>query len=236
MLAPRKRLWSTPLSALDVITQQWIPRLVDGDKIVDLGCGDGRILLEWAKRITQEYRNDSSIHKDTHNISLLGLDIDPDRIATCKQALESARRDEAIDSFLSIEFVCANALETTHWMKDGPPTIVFLYLIPRGLQLITPILRQIRQHIPRNNDDGDDDTHNPPSPEDPHVTEESAVQIPVPVSIPQAPSRVSSSSTTKLRVISYMAKLPGEPVKDRALLTVEHQPGAQWPLYYYELD
>lgn len=40
----------------------------------------------------------------------------------------------------------------------------------------------------------------------------------------------------RLRVISYMAKLPGESVKDRALLTVDHQPGAQWPLYYYELE
>jgi hypothetical protein len=65
---------------------------------------------------------------------------------------------------------------------DGA-TAIFLYLIPRGLKLIHPILLQ----------------HKP------------------------------------LKVVSYMAKLPGETVTDRALLLVEHQPSAAWPLYYYDL-
>ena len=228
MLAPRKRLWSTPLSAVDVITQQWIPKLHDGDKIVDIGCGDGRILLEWAKRITNE---DTNGGKDI-NISFLGLDIDPNRIASCREALETARQEERIAPFLSIEFICANALETTHWMKDGAPTIVFLYLIPRGLQLITPILRQINQ--PK-----ETDVDNHPSERSPqHDSDcEETTILTQQVTVQQPPSSFTKTiPQKKLRVISYMAKLPGESVKDRALLTVDHQPGAQWPLYFYELD
>ena len=50
MLAPRKTLWSTPISAINHI-ESWIPQLRDGvDCICDIGCGDGRILLEWSKR------------------------------------------------------------------------------------------------------------------------------------------------------------------------------------------
>ena len=171
MLAPRKTLWSTPLSAVDHL-ERWI-EVEDGDKICDIGCGDGRILLEWAKRM--------SSHPVPKKVSLVGIDIDSVRIITCQTELEKLRQEHFIHPNLSISFVCGNALESTELLESS--TAVFLYLIPRGLKLIHPILLQ----------------HRP------------------------------------LKVVSYMAKLPNETVTDRATVHIDHQPGAAWPLYFYDL-
>lgn len=183
MLAPRKTLWSTPIQAVDHL-EKWIPSFQDGDKICDIGCGDGRILLEWAERIS----NRSPSHDDIllfPKIALVGIDIDEDRIETCKRNLEKLREEDRLHSNLSISFVCGNALEeqaSEKVLQDA--TIVFIYLIPRGIKLIYPML------------------------------------------VGRKP----------IKVISYMAKLPGgEEVTERALLEVDHQPGAAWPLYFYDL-
>jgi ubiquinone/menaquinone biosynthesis C-methylase UbiE len=194
MLAPRKTLWSTPLSAVDHL-ERWIGRhLQDGDKICDIGCGDGRILLEWAQRIQSSYMNEnndntrSDVDDNTRSdvvpkVTLVGIDIDADRIRRCQAELEKLQRENRIHhQHLSISFVCGNALDSAHLLKDT--TVVFLYLIPRGLKLMHPILQQLEK---------------------------------------------------PLKVVTYMAKLPGETVTDRALLELDHQPGAAWPLYFYDL-
>lgn len=178
MLAPRKTLWSTPLSAVDHL-EKWIP-LRDHDKICDIGCGDGRILLEWAERL-------SSTDKVPPTVSLLGVDIDPVRIHACNKSLEELRQANRIHGNLTVRFVCANALESSDLFDQA--TVFFLYLIPRGLKLIHPLILKHKEKLK----EGD------------------------------------------LHVVCYMAKLPGETESDRALLHVEHQPGAAWPLYYYKL-
>lgn len=183
MLAPRKKLWSTPLGAVDHLLK-WIP-LRDNDKVCDIGCGDGRILLEWAQRISSSSANEN----DVPSVSFLGIDIDQDRIEICQNSLIEERQNGRIHENLSIEFVCANALEATELFEKA--TIFFLYLIPRGLKLIQPLLQR-------------------------HKT--------------------TTLGGGPLRVVSYMAKLPGEKVTDRALLEVEHQSGAAWPLYYYKIS
>ena len=48
MLAPRKTLWSTPGVGVEAACQ--LLRLGAADKVIDVGCGDGRFLLEAAKR------------------------------------------------------------------------------------------------------------------------------------------------------------------------------------------
>ncbi len=177
MLAPRKTLWSTPLSAVDHL-QNWIP-LQDNDKVCDIGCGDGRILLEWAQRVSSE--------PNVPKINFLGIDIDGHRIELCQESLHQKQRCGSIHENISIDFVCANALESSELLDKA--TIIFLYLIPRGLKLIHTLLERHKTTI-------------------------------------EGP----------LQVVSYMSKLPDATITDRALLQVEHQPGAAWPLYYYKLS
>jgi SAM-dependent methyltransferase len=247
MLAPRKTLWSTPPSALDAM-EQWID-LQPNDCVCDIGCGDGRILLLWAERYTarrrrrpleeqqqeREVQNDDEENMDTDDnnndtkndpmrrmpVSFIGIDIDPDRIRQSKLALGEAKSNGVIHPDVSIQFHCANALEATGLFESA--NIFFLYLIPRGLKLIKPILLDhkeaiaiaTRKRLRKVNEDGEIDSR----------------------SVSSSPSSLSScdNSLPPLRIVTYMAKLPGESHVDRALCKVEHQPGAEWPLYLYHL-
>jgi SAM-dependent methyltransferase len=256
MLAPRKTLWSTPPSALDAM-EQWID-LQPNDCVCDIGCGDGRILLLWAERYTSRRRrrpreqqqqeqppqvsqNDDEANMDmddnnndndddntknypltTMTVSFIGIDIDPDRIQQSQTALDEAKSKGTIDSdVVSIQFHCANALEAMDLFKSA--NIFFLYLIPRGLKLIKPILLDhkeaiaTRKRLAKSNEDRGE------------IGSRS-------VSSSSSPSSSScENSLPPLRIVTYMAKLPGESHVDRALCTVEHQPGAEWPLYFYHL-
>ncbi|KAG7341907.1 ribosomal protein L11 methylase [Nitzschia inconspicua] len=132
MLAPRKRLWSTPLSAIDHCLE-WIP-LKENDFVLDIGCGDGRILIEWAERIS------SQKVAFLTSLSFLGIDIDPDRIQECQSASKAAIATGRLSPEIRMDFVCANALESVELFQNA--TVIFLYLIPRGLKQILPLLKK----------------------------------------------------------------------------------------------
>lgn len=123
MLAPRKKLWSTPIEALERAVELLSPS--DGDIVYDIGCGDGNFILTGASLCS-----DGVIWK--------GVEI------------ESTRAQEAIDRLQSFDIVppsatviTANALE--HDYCDG--SCLFMYLIPRGLRLILPKLQAIPHPI-----------------------------------------------------------------------------------------
>ena len=140
MLAPRKTLWSTPEP---VITKafEWIePYIQDGTRICDIGCGDGRVILEWAQRCPSATPSAS-----TTTLSFIGIDIDAERIQQANQALAQARQEGRIAANVAVEFVCRNALEATDLLQNV--TILFLYLIPRGLRILQPILRDLPLHV-----------------------------------------------------------------------------------------
>lgn len=134
MLAPRKTLWSTPDAVIDTVIQ-WVP--LEGDTVADIGCGDGRVILQWASAYSSADRRENS---EATMPSFVGIDIDADRIKEAEKALEQARAEGRIDPRISISFNCANALETTDLYRTA--TVFFLYLIPRGLRKIKPILLQ----------------------------------------------------------------------------------------------
>lgn len=239
MLAPRKILWSTPLSAVDHCVER-IP-LTTEDCVCDIGCGDGRILLEWAKRMTSaerqstaasllaaarmdeetrenqgmgmegddgDHQNQASKSQSHHRYhrqrfpTFVGIDIDPDRIQQANKMKERLWSEGAIAPHMSIIFVCCNALESPEVLAVNKVSVVFLYLIPRGLKQIWPLLEEHRNHHCRK----------------------------------QQQQQQQQAASAKLRVVSYMAKLPcDEPPVGRALCTVHHQKEAAWPLYFYEL-
>ena len=212
MLAPRKTLWSTPLVALDHIVE-WIPLLEPNDCVCDIGCGCGRLLLQWAQRYCEQQQQDQdqghTSTTTTTTVKFIGIDIDPERIQQCQIALKQAQSQGKITC--PVEFHCANALQCSTQRLFQEATIFFLYLIPRGLKLIHPLLmkhKEQQQQCRRNNNN-----------------------------VFPTTTSTSTSTSSSLRVVTYMAKFPcGDhtPV-DRALLSVDHQPGAAWPLYFYKL-
>lgn len=137
MLAPRKTLWSTPDAVIERLIEN-VP-LSATDRVLDIGCGDGRVLLMWASVYS------TSVVLDTVSCDSLasfhGIDIDGDRIDCAKTQLQHAQNEGTIDSRISVTFHCCNALEgdCVDMMKGA--TVFFLYLIPRGLRKIMRLIR-----------------------------------------------------------------------------------------------
>ena len=112
MLAPRQKLWSTPregvAKACDLLA------LGPNDRVFDVGCGDGRFLIEAAKR----------------GAAGVGFEIDANRAEEARSAAAAAGVGDLVDvrtvNALECDFVGATA--------------VFLYLVPRGLRIIAPRL------------------------------------------------------------------------------------------------
>lgn len=156
MLAPRKKLWSSPEEAVRVGLE--LLCLGPEDVVYDLGCGDGRFVVEAARRA---------------RCRCVGVEVDAARAAEARErAVEAGVAD-------LVTIRCENGLETS--LDDA--TALYLYLVPRGLRLLAPRLLHRR-----------------------------------------------------LRVVSYMAPLPGLEHDERRCASPAHQPDAAWPLYYYDLS
>lgn len=175
MIAPRKKLWSTPDEIISIL-HDWIPPLKDTDVVLDVGCGDAKVLIQWAAAAAASPR-------------YMGIEIDEARSQQAKQNVEQAKRDGILDETVVIDIYCGNALELTDLYQQA--TVIFLYLIPRGLRLIKPILME-------------------------HAA--------------------AANNNKILQVVTYMSPLPDETPVKQTNCTVEHQPGAAWPLYLYHLQ
>jgi hypothetical protein len=131
MLAPRRKLWSTPDQIVDEVIAAF--PLISSDKVVDIGCGDGRVILRWATHCSE------ALDDDVASPSFVGLDIDQDRIDQANITLTEYVDQGLIKPSINVTFTCANALEQQSLFADA--TVFFLYLIPRGLRIIQPMLR-----------------------------------------------------------------------------------------------
>lgn len=120
MLAPRRTLHSTPLSVLEEAFKA--VSIKKSDVLYDIGCGDGRCVIFAAK---------------TYGISCVGIEIDPVRAEEARKRVHEA----GVDHLVRIE--CGNALN----IDVSSATVVFLFLIERGLRLILPKLQAIPHSI-----------------------------------------------------------------------------------------
>jgi tRNA A58 N-methylase Trm61 len=138
------------------------------DVVLDIGCGDGSALLQFAIQ--------------NPKARFIAIDIEASRIEQARANWRDAVGRGDLSADTRVNWQSANALQCFDVWKDA--TVVFVYLIPRGLKQILPLLEQI-QH--------------------------------------------------PLRVISYMAPLPGVTVTHKETITVPHQPDARWPIYFHYL-
>ena len=104
--------------------------LTSNDVLFDLGCGDGRLLVSAAEA--------------TPGIRCVGIELDPVLVHRALQAVQSLSRDiaERIDirhgDVLDLRTLNGGKLT---FMDDA--TAIFLFLMPRGLKKITPLMEQL---------------------------------------------------------------------------------------------
>lgn len=121
MLAPRKKLWSTPLEVIDKAIALLKPD--SEDLVYDIGAGDGNFIVRCAT---------------TTSAALIGVEIDEARALEAQQNIDERALEEN-----KCKIICGNALEFDY--SDG--TAFFLYLVPRGLRIILPHLQSIPRKI-----------------------------------------------------------------------------------------
>eukprot|EP01039_Chlorochromonas_danica_P008014 gene8014-8840_t len=114
MLAPRKKLWSTPKEVLEAALLLLHPQVED--IVYDIGCGEGNFLFLCASTTPAQ--------------RVIGIEIETSRIKIAQQVIADYPQCEVIEG---------NALEYDNYSLGN---CFFLYLIPRGLKLILPILLQ----------------------------------------------------------------------------------------------
>jgi ubiquinone/menaquinone biosynthesis C-methylase UbiE len=124
MIAPRKKLWSTPSEALQAAIA--LLKIHEKDVVYDIGCGDGNFLSLVATVMS------------TEEITLNGVEIEEERARQAEQ-----RISECCGPRTTVSILVKNALEVDY--SGG--TCFFMYLIPRGLRLISPILANIKHPI-----------------------------------------------------------------------------------------
>lgn len=196
MLAPRKKLWSTPSTAIDVAAN--LIQLTSSDTLYDVGCGDGRVIIHLAS--TTPCRR------------FVGIEIDEDRAKEAQTNVEQATLLGQIPEGVSIVIRRENALEVDY----SEATAVFLYLVPRGLRLIKPILLQ-RPNARQNRESGSSGSNG------------------VNATTTTTTNTDDTIAADQLRVVTYMAGFSDERYTKKELCTVDHQEGAAWPIYLYHL-
>ena len=225
MLAPRKKLWSTPSSAVDVALDFASPLKPD-DVVFDVGCGDGRVLIQMASRsvvpvesgtardlssrsCADDGRATGRRKQDHHYCrQFVGIEISEERAAEARRNVQSARESEEVPSHVRIDIICANALDTEA-IDYSRATVIFLYLVPRGLRLIKPIIW-------------------------PDAGARGGTGS---VDAPNGSSRLINGDNGKVkrRIITYMSPFEGVDHQRKECCEVHHQSGAAWPVYFYEV-
>lgn len=120
MLAPRKKLWTTPAEVINRAIE--LLDINDIDTVFDIGAGDGAFIVPCCQQTTG---------------TLIGIEIDEERAALASEKIQI----EGLTGRCSM--LCGNALEQDY----SSATAIFLYLIPRGLRLILPLLKQIPREV-----------------------------------------------------------------------------------------
>ena len=205
MLAPRKKLWSTPSSAIDIALE--FAKLDSTDVVYDVGCGDGRVLIQMA-----------SLSCCKH---FVGIEISQERADEAIANVQKAQEMNTITSDVTITIICANALDTTI-IDYSKATVIFLYLVPRGLRLIKDIVWPEESEDPTTTQQ--DDTND---------TQQTIKSNSKTSTQSTTTSEEDITNTKQRRIITYMSPFENTTYTQKKYCKVEHQEGAAWPIFLY---
>ena len=107
----------TPQAAVERMVE--LAEIQSGEKVYDLGCGDGRIVITAAQR---------------HRVEAVGVDIDPEQVAKSRENVKRAGVEDRVT------IVEGDIYQTDFRDAD----VVFLYLQPDLLRGLIPQLRQMK--------------------------------------------------------------------------------------------
>ena len=285
MLAPRKKLWSSPSSAIDIALQ--FAKLDANDIVYDVGCGDGRVLIQMAalsilpddnalsSSANNGDKNDAVVLEESvgehtsssddadksnkqhqpsqtkqqqqpqyqyhHCKHFIGIEISADRAIDARRNVRTAYETELIPAHVVIEIICGNALDTT-LIDYTKATVIFLYLVPRGLRLIKDIVwpPPIGKEQRRISDGKVASVYV----EDTEVAKcrkliskqqdsLSSSSLQHAKEIPNDNNNQQQRQRRPRRIITYMAPFENTTHIQKEYCKVEHQMGAEWPVYLY---
>jgi len=107
----------TPMNVLDKMFE--VAKLTKADVLYDLGCGDGRLVVQAAKR---------------YGIKAVGFDVDPQRI---KESNENAKKN-GVENLVRFEQKNIFGVDLT------PASVVTLYLLPELNVKLIPQLEKLK--------------------------------------------------------------------------------------------
>ena len=264
MLAPRKKLWSTPSTAIDIALQ--FSNLDVNDVVYDVGCGDGRVLIQMAALsvalpINKSYRHDEQSSSEHHMIDnkesqsssstsftngthhhhhckhFVGIEISSDRANEARQNIQNAYESNQIPKHVSIQIICGNALDTT-LIDYTKATVLFLYLVPRGLRLMKDIVWPVEKNLYEDEgevNEGEEEEDCSRGGVQSQDIEAKLVSMNQETQSKDETSIQSSMNTRRRprRIITYMAPFESKKHIRKEYCKVEHQEGAEWPVYLY---
>ena len=177
-----------------------VPFISDGDDDATNCCGDDKPTPSTQHHYCKQF---------------IGIEISPERANEARSNIQHAQNTNQISSHVSIEIICANALDTDA-IDYSRATVIFLYLVPRGLRLIKPIVWT------KVEDDECNNNNNNSSNDDLQTSASSEL-------------RIQQSKNKCRRIITYMSPFEDEDYIGKELCHVDHQVGAAWPVYLYHV-
>mmetsp|Transcript_30476 Transcript_30476/g.50448 ORF Transcript_30476/g.50448 Transcript_30476/m.50448 type:complete len:207 (-) Transcript_30476:213-833(-) len=119
MLAPRKKYWSSPPEVIDAAID--LAQISGEDIVYDIGCGNGQFLARCCVRVP--------------GCRAVGVEIE----ATKADEARRLAQEQGVSD--RMEIITANALEICY----DDATVVFAFLIPRGLRKILPMIQDLQK-------------------------------------------------------------------------------------------
>lgn len=196
-----------------------VPFISNGDDDTTNCCGDDKHFNNSNSTLipSQQQQHSSSTHYH-YCKQFIGIEISPERAQEARSNIQHAQSTNQIPSHVTIQIICANALDTDT-IDYSRATVIFLYLVPRGLRLIKPIVwPKEEDEDERNNNNNNSSNHS----EDLQTSASSEM-------------RIQQNNNKCRRIITYMSPFEDEDYIRKEFCHVDHQVGAAWPVYLYHV-